>query len=206
METLYKKLFAGIYDPFTSALEKEIYQYRKEILADVKGKVLEVGAGTGINFQFYHKDVQLIAIEPSPFMQKRAELKIQNGLQVQFLINKVNDSDVESIIKEKSLDYIVSTLVLCSIDDPVKSLKKFYRWLKDDGKLIVLEHIHSEKPINKKIQNAINPVWKKLADGCNLNRDTDLIIKANGFEVEKERYFKNTLRFHSGIYKKAMAN
>lgn len=204
METLYKRLFAGIYDPFVSSLEKEIYKYRKEILADVKGKVLEVGAGTGINFQFYNNDVQLIALEPSPFMRKRAELKIPAGLQVQFLINKVNDKEVEETIKDKSLDFIVSTLVLCSIDDPRESLHKFYRWLKDDGKLIVLEHIHSENAVNKKIQDVVNPVWKKLADGCNLNRNTDILIKDSGFEVEKEHYFKSTLRFHSGIYRKSI--
>ncbi len=203
METLYKRLFAGIYDPFTSSFEKEIYKYRKEILADVKGRVLEVGAGTGINFQFYNKNVQLIALEPSPFMRKRAELKIPEGLNVEFLTYKVNDEKLEDIIKEGTLDFIVSTLVLCSIDDPGKSLHKFYRWLKDDGKLIVLEHIHSEKPMNKKIQNVVNPVWKKLADGCNLNRNTDILIKENGFEVVKEHYFKSTLRFHSGIYKKS---
>jgi len=203
METLYKRLFAGIYDPFTNSLEKEIYQYRKEILADVKGRVLEVGSGTGINFQFYNKNVQLIALEPSPFMSRRAKLKIPEGLNVEFLTHKVNDEKLESIIKDGSLDFIVSTLVLCSIDDPVLSLRKFYKWLKDDGKLIVLEHIHSEKPLNKKIQNVVNPVWKKLADGCNLNRDTDIIIKENGFEVVKEKFFKSTLRFHSGIYRKS---
>ena len=203
IDTLYKKFFAGVYDPFMNSLEKDFYNYRKELLSDLKGTVLEVGAGTGINFQFYPKEIQLIALEPSEFMRKRATLKVPEGMKVKFLTCKVNDDKLESIIEDNSLDYIVSTLVLCSIDDPNKSLEKFHRWLKEDGKLIVLEHIHSEKKINRKLQDVINPIWKKVADGCNLNRDTDILIKQNGFAIDKEKYFKKGLRFHSGIYSKA---
>lgn len=199
---MYKKLFAGIYDPFMKGIELDFYNYRKELLHDISGKVLEVGAGTGVNFQFYSNDVDLLALEPSPFMKKRAEAKVPDGLKVSFLIHNVNDEEVEEIIKDDSLDYIVCSLVLCSINDPEKALKKFYRWLKTDGKLIVLEHIHSEKKLNRKLQNIVNPLWKKVADGCNLNRDTDVLIKQCGFKVDHEKYFKNMLRFHSGIYSK----
>lgn len=204
MSKLYQKLFAGIYDPFMNKLEIRFYKYRMELLNNLSGNVLEVGAGTGINFQFYKEGVNLIAIEPSPFMKKRAELKVPDGLNVEFLINKVNDEEVEKKIKDNSLDYIVCTLVLCSINDPDKALQKFYRWLKDDGKLIVLEHIHSEKKINKKLQDIVNPVWKKFADGCNLNRNTDVLIKKNGFVAIDERYFQHSIRFHSGVFEKAI--
>jgi ubiquinone/menaquinone biosynthesis C-methylase UbiE len=139
-------------------------------------------------------------------MQKRAKLKIPEGLDVKFLINRVNDKELEDRIKDKSLDYVVCTLVLCSINDPNSALKKFNRWLKDDGKLIVLEHIHSEKKVTKKIQDIVNPVWNKLADGCNLNRNTDVLIKNNGFEAMEETYFQTGLRFHSGVYRKVEKN
>ena len=202
MSTMYKKLFAGIYDPFMRKTELDIYAYRKELLGDVKGDVLEVGSGTGINFQFYSSEVNLLALEPSPFMKRRAEQKVPPGLKVEFLIQKVNDVEVENRISDQSLDYIVCTLVLCSIDNPMEALNRFYKWLKPEGKLIVLEHIHSENKMNRKLQNAINPVWKKVADGCNLNRDTDLLIKESGFKVIQEKYFKKGLRFHSGVYSK----
>jgi ubiquinone/menaquinone biosynthesis C-methylase UbiE len=204
MGNLYKKIFAGIYDPFMNGLEREFYHYRKELLNDIKGNVLEVGAGTGINFQFYNRNVKLLALEPSPFMKKRAELKVPDGLEVEFLNHKINDKAIEDRIEDKSLDYIVCTLVLCSIDDPNKALRKFSKWLKDDGKLIVLEHIHSENKGTKKIQDVVNPVWKKLADGCNLNRNTDVLIKQNGFEAIEERFFHSTIRFHSGVFKKVL--
>lgn len=200
---MYKRLFAGVYDPIVKGLESEFYNYRKELLHGISGKVLEVGAGTGINFQFYSENVELIALEPSPFMQKRAEEKVTPELNISFLIHKVNDKEVEEIIADNSLDYIVCSLVLCSINDPKRALQKFHRWLKSDGKLIVLEHIHSEKKLNRKLQNFVNPVWKKVADGCNLNRDTDVLIKQSSFKVDEEKYFRYMLRFHSGIYSKA---
>ncbi len=203
MSNLYKKLFAGIYDPFMNKLEHRFYDYRKGLLKEISGNVLEVGSGTGINFQFYNNNVNLIALEPSPFMKKRAELKVTTKLNVEFLINKINDEEVEKRISDKSLDYIVCTLVLCSVDDPEKALVKFHRWLKDDGKLIVLEHIHSENKVNKKLQDAVNPVWKKVADGCNLNRNTDVLIKQNGFVAIEEEYFQSSIRFHSGVFIKA---
>jgi ubiquinone/menaquinone biosynthesis C-methylase UbiE len=200
--SLYKQLFAGIYDPFVGSLEKSIYTYRKEILDQVHGDVLEVGAGTGINFQFYADDVHLLALEPSPFMLKRAKQKVPSGLDVTFLLHKINDAQLDDLIQENSLDFVVCTLVLCSIDDPRIALSRFHRWLKKDGKLIVLEHIHSEKKVNRNIQNIVNPLWKKVADGCNLNRDTDVLIKEMGFTVEMQKYFKKGLRFHSGMYRK----
>lgn len=200
--SLYQQLFAGIYDPFVGSLEKSIYSYRKEILDHVHGSVLEVGAGTGINFQFYSKDVHLLALEPSPFMLKRAKQKVPPDLDVTFLLHKINDVKLDEIIKANSLDYIVCTLVLCSINNPRKALARFHHWLKPEGKLIVLEHIHSEKKVNRNIQNMINPVWKKVADGCNLNRNTDVLIKEMGFKVEMQKYFKKGLRFHSGMYRK----
>lgn len=200
--SLYQQLFAGIYDPFVGSLEKSIYAYRKEILDQISGNVLEVGAGTGINFQFYSEDVHLLALEPSPFMLKRAKQKVPPHLDVTFLLHKINDPKLDELIKANSLDYIVCTLVLCSINDPRKALARFHNWLKPEGKLIVLEHIHSEKKVNRNIQNIVNPIWKKVADGCNLNRDTDVLIKDMGFKVEMQKYFKKGLRFHSGMYSK----
>ena len=79
-------------------------------------------------------------------------------------------------------------------------MKKFKNWLKPTGKLIILEHIHAEKNPNRFLQNIVNPVWKLVGDGCNLNRDTDVLIKEAGFKIESEEYFKQSLRFYRGIF------
>jgi SAM-dependent methyltransferase len=82
--------------------------------------------------------------------------------------------EMEKLIEPDSLDAVVCTLVLCTIPDPARALKNFMRWLKPGGKLLILEHIRSHNPSNGKLQDLLNPMWRKVADGCHLNRPTDL--------------------------------
>ena len=195
---LYQELFARFYDPLLHDFERSLFKKRKALLSNVKGTVLGVGEGTGVNFKFYPKEATIIAVEPSEPMLRRARKKDNNG-NISYYNLGINDPELDSVINEKSIDTIVCTLVLCTI--PEKALQNFKRWLKPDGRLIIMEHIHATKPINKSFQNLFNPVWKVFSEGCNLNRNTDLMIKKAGFEAIEEEYFKRTLRFHSGVFK-----
>lgn len=203
----YQKIFANQYDKFMSSIETEFAPIRHNLISDLKGQILDVGCGTGVNFEYFNQKANVIAVEPSPYMLDKAKQKLlKNNTIIKAKIETYNlsitDEKLNKIIKPKSLDYIVSTLVLCTIPDYNLALQKFHSWLKDDGKLIILEHIHAKEKTRRIIQNIINPAWKIIGDGCHLNRDTDKVIQSSGFMPLNDAYFKRTLRFYKGIFVK----
>lgn len=181
-------------------LEGDFRPIREELLGKLEGNILDVGSGTGVNFEHFNSKAQVIAVEPSEFMLNKSLAKLSGKSNISTYNMSVTDEKLDSIIAKHSLDYIVCTLVLCTIPDQNLALRKFKNWLKPTGKLIILEHIHSEKKTNRALQNIVNPVWKVVGEGCNLNRDTDVLIKEAGFKVESERYFKKSLRFYQGVF------
>ena len=200
MPGCYKKVFASFYDPFMRSTERGLYKKRKALISPLRGRVLEVGSGTGINYQFYGAGVQLLALDPNAHMLARAKAKAPRHLNITYLHHGIGDPEIGSIIRPNSLDAVVSTLVLCSVPHPELALARFKQWLKPAGKLIVLEHIQAQNPVNKRLQNLINPIWRPLADGCNLNRNTDRILLAAGFEAHDQTYFVQSLRWVMGVY------
>ena len=197
----YKKLFARFYDAFMHDFEKRLFKKRAALLSNLQGNILGVGEGTGVNYQFYPENTTVHSVEPSKPMLDKAREKAEGKDYITFYNFGINDHELDAHFEAKSMDVIVCTLVLCTIPDPVLALNNFKKWLKPNGRLIVLEHIHAEKSLNKKLQNFINPMWKAFGDGCHLNRNTDLMIKEAGFESDNEDYFKRTLRFYSGVFK-----
>jgi SAM-dependent methyltransferase len=198
---IYPKLFANFYDGFMQGFEKKLFKKRKKLLSNLEGNVLGVGEGTGVNFKFYPDYVKVFSVEPSVHMLKKAKLKAAGKENIIFYNYGINDKELDNQLEKQSMDAIVCTLVLCTITDPVLALENFKKWLKPNGKLIVMEHIHASKPLNRAFQNIINPAWKLIGDGCHLNRNTDVLIKQAGFTPVYEEYFKRTLKFHSGIFK-----
>ena len=196
----YQKLFASKYDSFMTNVEITFHPIREELIGDLEGDILDVGSGTGVNFEHFNANANVIAVEPSAFMLEKSKAKLPAKAKITTYNMGVTDEALDSIIAKHSLDYVVCTLVLCTIPDQKLALKKFKEWLKPTGKLIILEHIHAEKNPNRLLQNIVNPVWKVVGDGCNLNRDTDVLVKEAGFKVESEHYFKQSLRFYQGVF------
>lgn len=196
---IYENLFARFYDPIMHDFERSLFKKRKALFSNLEGTVLGVGEGTGANFKFYPKAAKIIAVEPSKPMLERAKRKDNHG-NITYYNLGINDLELDKILDPNSIDSIVCSLVLCTIPDPDLALQNFKKWLKPNGRLVIIEHIHATKPINKSFQNLINPVWKVFSEGCNLNRNTDLLIKEAGFVPVEEEYFKRTLRFHSGVF------
>lgn len=201
MSKLYQKLFAAAYDPFMSSAEKSLERNRRELLAHLRGNILEVGVGTGVNFDFFHPEANVLAIEPSMPMMKKALARIPAGKNIEVYHLGVNDEPLEDLIKNGSLDAVVCTLVLCTIPHPEIALQKFKRWLKPEGRLVILEHIRSKHHWHGRMQDWVNPLWKAFGEGCNLNRNTDAMVKAAGFVPENEMYFKNSVTWYQGVFK-----
>ncbi len=148
----YKKLFASKYDSFMTGIEKSLHSIRTELIGDLKGEILDVGSGTGVNFEYYSMKAQVIAVEPSAYMLLKAKAKMEGKDNITAYNLGVTDEALTEIIPKHSLDYVVCTLVLCTIPDPQLALKKFKQWLKPTGKLIILEHIHAESNPNRMLQ------------------------------------------------------
>jgi len=201
---IYKRLFGAVYDRFMYSIENvHLSSRRARLLSGLSGKVLEVGVGTGTNFEHYSEDIELIGIEPSPYMIPRANRK----KEVLLLPNKITllnigcgYPEMEKLIEPDSLDAVVCTLVLCTIPDPPRALKNFMKWLKPGGKLVILEHIRSHNSSKGKLQDILNPIWKKVADGCHLNRTTDMLLARSGFQLVREERFRISIPFYEAEY------
>lgn len=182
-----------LYDFFELMIEKTLFsKWRNIALGGLKGKVLEVGIGTGKNLKYYSEDVELTGIDISPKMLAkavkkkeklgiRADLKLMDAQQMKF------DDDI--------FDFVVVTFVLCSVPDPIKALHEIGRVLKKDGKLIALEHVLSKNPIIAFWERIHNPVTSRLF-GFNVNRDTKYNIEKSGFTVitDKELAVRDVFR------------
>jgi len=200
MASIYNRLFAKLYDKFMHGFEKGLVSNRNELVSGLKGKVLEVGSGTGVNFSFYNKDAEVTALEPSAPMIKVSKTKNCNCSKIDYVNNGITDDILFNYVDEKSFDNIISTLVLCTVDNPKKAIANYKRLLKPNGKLIVLEHIHSTSKKDRILQNIANPFWNVFSEGCNLNRNTDQLIIEGGFKSVKHEYFVKTLRWVKGVY------
>ncbi len=181
-------------------IELTLGPIRKELIAELEGNILEVGSGTGTNFEHYNSKAKVIAVEPSSFMLEKSKVKLPNNSQITIYNMGVDDEKLDSIIDDNSIDYVICTLVLCTIPDQNAAFDKFKKWLKPSGKLIILEHIHAQNKPRRLLYNLVNPFWKIIGDGCNLNRDTDDSIKKAGFIVESEKYFKNSIDFYQAVF------
>lgn len=193
-------MFGAAYDRFMFFIEKAYLKKRRaRLLSGLSGKILEVGVGTGTNFQHYSKEVELIGIEPSPYMMPRAEKKREVLLfpnRITLLEIGCGYSEMEKLIEPASLNAIVCTLVLCTLPDPSRALENFMKWLKPGGKLVILEHIRSHNAVRGKFQDIINPLWMRVADGCHLNRATDRLLGASGFQLLREERFNIGIPFY----------
>jgi ubiquinone/menaquinone biosynthesis C-methylase UbiE len=201
MSILYERLFAAFYDPVLQCAEqKEFGDRRRELLGGLEGSVLEIGAGTGVNFQYYSKGAEVLAIEPSPFMLRQAKRKKTRNIRlVQASVEQLYEGKV---VEKAGMDAVVCTLVLCTIPDPQIALNYFYQWLKPGGFLVVLEHIRSKSTWKGKVQDIIAPVWKAVGEGCHLNRNTDDMIRKAGFEAVADDYFSHNVLWYEGVFRK----
>lgn len=182
------KWFAAIYDRMMAPEEKKFFgPIRQEMLQDVSGEVLEIGAGTGANFQYYRNGAHVVATEPDPFMLERARKRAaESPLSIELRQAAAEDLP----FPDATFDYVIDTLVLCTVEDPRKALAEIKRVLKPGGELRLYEHVRYQNPIGGISQDIVTPVWSWFGAGCHPNRDTGRYLREAGFEVISSRIRK----------------
>jgi SAM-dependent methyltransferase len=173
----------ALYDFGCKRVEPEFGPQRAAVLAGARGRVLEIGAGTGLNIQHYHAEVEeVVATEPEPGMMRRARDK---AAELDRPIRFVEASAEELPFEEGEFDTVVSTLVLCSVDDQGAVLAEIRRVLKPDGSFLFIEHVRADDPKLAKWQDRLERPWKAFAQGCHPNRPTLESIESAGFAVDE---------------------
>src|SRR5207248_4232747 len=178
--SLRKNFFALTYDRFSRAAEEAgLREMRKSLLAEAHGRVLEIGGGTGANLPHYNGIDSLVITEPEPPMLRRLERKAREHEP----LAKVLRAPAEDLpFEDDTFDSVVSTLVLCGVDDQPRALREARRVLRPGGRLLFLEHVRSDDPQLARWQDRLNGVNRFMV-GCECNRPTLDTIRAAGFDV-----------------------
>jgi len=142
------------------------------------GQILEIGAGAGINFHYYPPGTRVLAVEPNRFMHPKLRERA-NKHQINLEILPVRAESIP--LPDNSIDQVVGTLVLCSVDNPENVLSEIHRVLRDQGTYHFVEHVGADGLVGG-VQNALYWPWRLVFDGCRLNRDSESYIRASGFD------------------------
>lgn len=173
---------AGVYDIFEQPMELMLFKkWRTEVINALNGKCLEVGVGTGKNISFYPDGIDMTAIDFSEKMLEKAKRKAEIlKKNINFIHMDAQNMDFE----DNTFDSVFTTCVFCSVPDPVKGLMEIKRVCKPDGKIIMIEHVRSEKKVIGLIMDVLNPITVNLY-GANINRKTVDNVRKAGFAKVK---------------------
>jgi SAM-dependent methyltransferase len=178
------RLFAALYDRIMAPAEEAgLAELRAEVCAGARGRVLELGAGTGLNLPHYpHDDLEaLVLTEPEAPMARRLEDRAAGAAPS---VQVVRAPAERLPFADDSFDTVVSTLVLCTVRDPAATLAEIRRVLAPGGSLRLLEHVRSGDPRRARTQDRVQPVWRFVAGGCHCNRATPELLSAAGYRTQ----------------------
>jgi SAM-dependent methyltransferase len=162
---------------------------RAELIPRAQGVTLEIGIGSGLNLPFYSGRVtRLYGVDPSPELQAMARKRAEAVARpVELLLQSAEEP---LPLPAGSVDTVVCSWSLCSIPDPVRALREARRVLRPSGDLLFVEHGRAPAGGVRAWQDRLNPLWRRFSGGCNMNRPTDELIRAAGFEIaELEQAF-----------------
>jgi ubiquinone/menaquinone biosynthesis C-methylase UbiE len=181
--SIRQNIFAMTYDRMSRKSEDAgLRELRQGLLAEASGSVLEIGAGTGLNLPLYDGNIEsLVVTEPEPAMLKR----LQRSAREYAPLAKVLRAPAESLpFEDDTFDTVVSTLVLCGVDDQALALREVRRILRPGGRLLFLEHVRAEEEKFARFQDRMN--WlNRFVVHCDCNRPTLASIDAEGFKVSR---------------------
>lgn len=158
---------------------------RSSLLAAARGRVLEIGIGSGLNIPFYNRDViQVIGIDPSRALLEKAK---QTAVWSRCPVRLLEGCGETLPLASGSIDSVVTTWTLCSVADPLGTLSEIRRVLRPDGAFFFIEHGQApdSEPAVQGWQERITPLWRRLAGNCHPNRRIDQLLKAEGFKLQR---------------------
>lgn len=183
-ETVDNPFFARLWTAMSSREPASLRKLRRENLAGLSGRVLEVGAGTGTNFELYPATVtEVVAVEPE---RRLAEVAERAAADAPISVT-VDTGTVEKFADSGQFDAVVCSLVLCSVDDPQQVVRQLYSLLRPGGELRYLEHVAGSGARARLQKFADATVWPKMLGNCHTHRDTEKTIVGAGFRVEGAR-------------------
>jgi ubiquinone/menaquinone biosynthesis C-methylase UbiE len=164
-----------------SMRQGQLQDYRSGLVPDARGRVLEVGVGSGMNLPFYGSDVrEVVGIDPSRELLAMAR---NRAAEAAVPVTLTRASAISMPLEDASFDTIVMTWTLCSIPDPAAALSEMWRVLRPGGTLLFIEHGLSPDPGVARWQHRLTPVWRRFTGGCHLDRKIDDLICAAGFDL-----------------------
>ena len=180
-------IFARCYARVGHLMDAEIGDHRRRLLAGLTGRVLEVGAGNGLNFLHYPATVtEVLATEPEPYLRR---LALAAARQAPVPIRVVDGTAEALPAPDGAFDAVVASLVLCTVADPEQALAEVCRVLRPGGRLRFYEHVRAEDPRLARWQDRLERPWGWLVGGCHPNRDTVAAITAAGLRlVQLDRF------------------
>ncbi|MBS1696769.1 MAG: class I SAM-dependent methyltransferase [Actinobacteria bacterium] len=177
------RMMALLYDPFVWLGEiAGMRGRRRTLLARAYGRVVEIGAGTGLNVAHYPAGVaELLLTEPEPAMRRKLARRAPRGNATVH----ISSAPAERLpLADASVDTVVTTLVLCTVGDPVAALHEIARVLRPDGQMLFIEHIRANSRLLAAWQDSLVRPWRSFAGGCMCNRATLELMRTCGFTLE----------------------
>jgi ubiquinone/menaquinone biosynthesis C-methylase UbiE len=161
---------------------RNLAPYRRRVVSEATGRVLEIGVGSGLNLPFYGEGVSLVVgLDPSPKLLAMARETARRSAMPLELI----EGSAEAIpIEDRSIDTVVTTWTLCSVPEAARALQEMRRVLRPGGRLLFVEHGRAPEPSVHWWQDRLTPMWKHLSGGCHLNRAIGQLIENAGFRIE----------------------
>jgi ubiquinone/menaquinone biosynthesis C-methylase UbiE len=182
-DATWGRLFASFYDRALKASEEHgLGDMRRALLSEARGRVVEIGAGTGVNLDLYGAGIEdLTLVEPDPHMGA----KLRERLTGHSGPARLATAPAEALpFPDDTFDTAVATLVLCTVPDPVAAIAELARVLNPGGRLLFIEHVRADDPRTARWQDRLEKPWRFMADGCHCNRDTEANLRASSFIVE----------------------
>ena len=179
--------FAKVMSQAESVHDALIEPYKRRLLPDLHGDVLEIGPGGGPNFGYYASDVRWVGVEPNPYMHP--SLRATAAAQGRAIDLRTGYTEALPVA-DASMDAVVTTLVLCSVHDLEASMTEVLRVLRPGGKYVFIEHVAAPADSTlRRWQNGIRPLWGLLADGCHPNRELWRTVEEAGFSHTEIEHF-----------------